>query len=256
MGVNYNSSFRDCKTALDVITKYPSYVGKDNYYMLWPNGSGNTGQLVWCDMTTDGGGWMLIARSHPSIVNYNGQNWGWTGGAIGSVKDFSQAYQAGWTSYWHGNATFSSFLIGNRNGINDNNWGPFIYKTTGINYTNLITSDTQQSYTRTTLKSNTQVYGTTAVPSMQAAIGFGQTGANNNLYYMRDCCGFAASYGAKALSITTTYCNQDNIVYQTYPGPWCGGSSTDGNGIFLSNPTTTANNCVYGGTNQYMLMVR
>ena len=82
----------------------------DGYYTVWPLGRNNPGQLVWCDMTTDGGGWMMIARSHPSTVNFGGQNWGWQGGQIGSIKDFSQAYQAGWYTTWHkAGCSFTSY---------------------------------------------------------------------------------------------------------------------------------------------------
>lgn len=257
MGVVYNSSYTRYRTAKELINDKPSYLGKDGYYMLYPNGPNdiNARQIVYCDMTTDGGGWMMITRSHPTTINYNGQNWGWLGGKIGDVKDFSQAYQAGWKPYWDAyGVTFSEFVFGNRNNINDNSWGPFIYKKTAFTYSNLINSDTQQSSTTTTLKSNTSVYGSISSPGMQGAIGFANTGTTNNVYYMRDCCGFSATYGAKPTSLTTTYCSSDASPY--YSGPWCGGSSTDGNGNFLDGVVVTAGGRTYGGTNQYMIMVR
>lgn len=241
---------RNCRTASDLLAAYPFLSGKDNYYCLYPQGPTGLGQIVWCDMTTDGGGWMMIARSHPTTVNYNGQNWGWRGGPIGSIRDFSQAYQAGWWTYWNGNSTFTNFIFGNRNNINDNTWGPFIYKRSGLDYTTFTTSDTQQGATYTTLKSNASVYGDTGTPGMQSAIGFPITGTSSNLYYMRDCCGFAG-YGAYATNMTTTYCGA--TFY--YAGPWCGGTSTDGSGNFL-NGTYVANGLTFGGTSQYMIMVK
>lgn len=252
MGVTYNQDFSDCKTALDIITKYPSTAGKDGYYMLYPQGRNNPGQLIYCDMTTDGGGWMMIARSHPSTVNYNSQNWGWQGGTIGNIKDFSQAYQAGWWTYWHDNATFTSFIYGNRNNINDNTWGPYIYKR-GISYTTFMTSDTQQSaLTNTVLKSDANVYGDSSGFGMQSAIGFPVSGTASNVYWMRDCCGFSgSSYGATPTSFNTTYCNYSGFFYA---GPWCGGSTTDGSGNFIQGGSNLMTNT--GGTNQYMIMVR
>lgn len=251
MAVYYNQDFSLAKTAKDLLLYYPNTYQKDGYYWLYPNGKENGGQLVWCDMTTDGGGWMMIARSHPSTINYAGQNWGWRGGKIGSVKDFSQAYQAGWWPIWDaGGNTFTEFAFGNRANINNNLWGPFVYKRHNISYYTFLYSDTQQGASYTTIKYDTNVYGNTDGPGMQGAIGYPITGTNNNIYYMRDCCGFAG-YGGVATQMVTTYCGA--TFY--YAGPWCGGSSTDGSGNFLSN-SYDSNGLRYGGTNQYMIMVR
>ena len=168
-------------TAKQLLQANPQYQNVDGYYTLYPND--NTGpQSIWCDMTTDGGGWTLIARSAPS-VNLGGKNWGWKGGAVGSINNFSQAYQLGWGEIWHGNATFTSFIFGNQRTNADNSWGPFIYKVSSIDYSTFFNSDTQQSYTNSTIKSNTAVYGTTDYPGMQGAVGYTTTGTNNNIYY-------------------------------------------------------------------------
>jgi len=254
MSTFYGLSTRICRTALDLLTTYPFLSGKDNYYLLYPQGPNSVGVLTYCDMTIDGGGWMMIARSHPSIVNYNSNNWGWRGGAIGSAKDFGQAYQLGWWTFFNGNTTFSSYIFGNRNNINDNTWGAFVYKVTISDYTTFTTSDTQQGGTSyTTLKSNTSIYGSTSFPGMQGAIGYPISGTSSNFYYMRDCCGFTG-YGAYATFMNTAYCGNDSVVY--YSGPWCGGSSTDGSGNFLSGTYLSGGGNRYGGTNQYMIMVR
>ena len=222
-------------------------------YWIKP-GTNPTPLQVYCDMNTDGGGWMLIARSHPSVVNYGGTSWGWNGNSIGALTTYSEAYQAGWLPYWHNyGATFTSFLFGNRANINNNNWGSFIYKRYNITYSTFNSSDTQQSADYSTIQSDTGVYGSTSTPGMQSAIGYWTTGTNNNIYYMRDCCGFAA-YGGTPTAMNTTYCGNDSVVY--YSGPWCGGSSTDGSGNFSSGTYLTAGGYRYGGTNQYMIMVR
>lgn len=251
MSVYAGPDYRNYKTASELLATYPQLAGKDNYYMLYPQGPSSAGVLTWCDMTTDGGGWMMIARTHPSTVNYNGTNWGWRGGVIGSVKDYSQAYQLGWWTYFNGYTTFSSYIFGNRNNINDSTWGPFIYKMTISSYSTFTTSDTQQSGTSSTLKYNTSVYGSTSFPGMQGAIGYPITGTSNNIYYMRDCCGFAG-YGGYATYMATTYCSNNDV--QFYCGPWCNGSSTDGSGNFVQGGSSSATNT--GGTNQYMIMVK
>jgi hypothetical protein len=250
MSVFSGPNYRNFKTASELLVAFPNLAGQDNYYMLYPQGPNSAGVPVYCDMTTDGGGWMMVARSHPSVVNYNGANWGWTGGSIGNVKDFSEAYQLGWMAFFNGNTTFTEFIFGNRANINNNAWGPFVYKRFGIDYTAFTTSDTQQGASTAVLKSNAAVYGQTDFPGMQGAIGYPTTGTSNNLYYMRDCCGFS-TYGGVPTGMVTTYCGA--TFY--YAGPWCGGSTTDGSGNFL-NGTFVANGLTYGGTNQYMIMVR
>ena len=119
-GPDYGTVKGLARTASDLLALYPETAGKDGYYMLYPNGRTSGGQLVYCDMTTDGGGWMMVARGHPTTVNYNGANWGWRGNKIGSVKDFTQAYQAGWWQYWDNTTSFTSYIFGNRANINNN----------------------------------------------------------------------------------------------------------------------------------------
>lgn len=252
MAVFYNQEFGKYTTAKELLVDRPQYQNVDGLYFLYPNGRSNPGELVYCDMTTDGGGWMLIARSHPTGTPA-ANTWGWSGPKVGAVNDYTQPYQAGWYPTWNAaSKTFTAFIFGNRLNINNNQWGPFIYKHDLLNTTNyasFFSSDTQQTYTKTTIKYDLAVYNTTLYPSMQNAIGFYTTGTANNIYYARDCCGFAA-YGAKPNVMTTTYLGHATLWANS--GPWGAGSSTDGSGNFIQ---TTASN-QQGGTNQYMIMVR
>jgi len=241
--------FQNAKTANDLITAYPDLYGGDGYYNVCPSADGSTFQKVYCDMTTDGGGWMLVTRSHPTTFNKSGSNWGWKGNTIGGVEDFNQSYQAGWYNIWNGNTTFTSFLFGNQRTNYDNTWGPFVYKVSSIDYNSFINSDTQQGYNNTTIKSNTNVYGTDSYPGMQNAVGFAQTGTDNDMYYLRDCCGYGG-YGGYPNNMNTVYCGA--TFY--YAGPWCGGSTTT-NGIYDYN-SFVSNGLLYGGTNQYMIFVK
>jgi hypothetical protein len=220
--------------------------------VYWIKPGGGAAVQVYCDMNTDGGGWMLLARSHPS--GGPGSGWGWKGPDYGSVNDYSQPYQLSWWDRFNGNSqTFTEFLFGNRGNINNSSWGYFIYKRYNINYATFSGSDTQQYYDYTTIKSDTNVYGSASPPGMQTAIGYWTSGTNSNFYYMRDCCGFAG-YGGYPNGMGTTYCGNDSVAL--YSGPWCGGSSTDGNGNFLSGTYLSPAGYRYGGTNQYMIMVR
>jgi hypothetical protein len=241
--------FNTCKTCKDIIDTFPQLAGYDGLYWVYPGGPNTTPYQVYCDMTTDGGGWTLIARSHPTTVNYGGENWGWKGGAIGNINNYSQAYQLGWGEIWNGNTTFTSYIFGNQRTNVDNSWGPFIYKVSSIDYATFFGSDSLQSYTNSTLKSDTSVYGTSSYGGMQNYIGFTTTATNNNIYFMRDCCGFAG-YGGTPTAMSTVYCGANFY----YSGAWCGGSTTTG-GVYDFG-TYVSNGLTFGGTNQYMIMVR
>jgi hypothetical protein len=242
-------AYSTCKTAKEILQLYPELAGKDGYYWVWPDGTNPI--RVWCDMTTDGGGWMLVARSHATTVNYNGTNWGWRGQQIGHVSNFDQAYQIGWEYFHNNGATFTEFIFGNRSHYSNNNWGPFIYKNSGINYTTFITSNTQQSYTKSVIKYDTSIYGQSSYPFMQNAVGFATSGTNSNLYYLRDCCGFAG-YGGTPTGFNTAYRNS-NSRYGS--GPWGRDAAYNSDMSFVQTGVYYGS-YLHGGTNQYMIMVR
>lgn len=244
MATFYNQDTSNCKNALDILTQYPTTAGKDNYYMVYPQGRTAPGQLVYCDMTTDGGGWMLIARSHSSG---SVSNWGFRGPLIGGVKDFTQPYQAGWFDYFQA-GTFTSFLFGNRGNVNDNSWGPCIYKKSGLSSPTFLYNEALGSYTSSVVKTTLAIWNSSSYPGMQSVTGLPISATAANQYLLRDCCGLG--YGGFPNGMGTVYIGDASLW--AYAGPWGAGSTTDGSGNYIQ----TTGNSLIAGTNQYMIFVK
>lgn len=272
MSVLYNEGFKGYRTANELLTAKPFLSGRDGVYMLCPDGTIGSATPVYCDMTTDGGGWMLIARSHnmkDTNITPNGNDflpgtWGWLGTGTGSVYDYSRPYQLPWFTKWHSTGnTFSAFIFGNRLNINNSKWGPFIFKQTLPSYSTLMpSSGLNYNGTRTVLKSDFTVYnpGTgNEYPAMNQMYGYPAEGTNINMFFLRDCCGFSIN-GAFPNGMNAYYV--DGPTTYIYSGPWgavkgpalsalySGLADQDGNFYQKTGSTN------YGGTNQYMIMVK
>jgi len=220
--------------------------------LYWVKSPTGTAVQVYCDMVTDGGGWMLIARTHPAAA-IGASSWGWRGISYGSPAVYTDCYQLPLYTWYTQGFTFTSYMYGNQLTNNSNNWGPFVYKVDLPDLPTFLTSDTQQSgVCYTTLQANTNVYGSTNFPGMQQAIGYPITGTSNNNYYMRDCCGYSV-YGVSPTGVVTTYINSSTV--QFFSGPFALGATLNVDGITytLGGSSLVTN---MGGTNQVMLMVR
>lgn len=214
-------------------------------YWVKPPGQA-TALQVYCDMVTEGGGWMLVARTHPTGTV---TNWGWMASSEGSVTNFSAPYQVGWYSYFHSvGQKFSEIMYGNRANINDNSWGPFIYKRTlpPNGYDEFFTTGTAYWGNTKTVQFDLAIYNLSTQPSMQGYLGYVES---TTKYYMRDVSS-NSTYGVTANGMVTTYVNHATLWY--YSGPFALSTYNGTTGAFDQSSGSN----LYGGTKHVMLYVR
>ena len=154
-------------------------------YSIDPLNNG-TNINVYCDMTTNGGGWTLIARSVSGATN---TSFSWNE-AQGSVSDDAAPYSMNVVAY---GLQFENILFGVYTSAKT--WGSYVYRKVWTQTD--ITTYASSAVSRTV----TAVIGGNSGFNMAAMMGFT---SSTGRYYFRDCCG-NSSYGLLQNGWLTSY---------------------------------------------------
>ncbi|XP_061179316.1 ryncolin-2-like [Saccostrea echinata] len=85
---NFRMKYKDCA---DILKKKPHRKNRDGVYTIYPEKGMK--KKVFCDMTTDGGGWTVIQRRIDGSTDFNGKKW----------ADYAEGFGNPAHEYWLGN---------------------------------------------------------------------------------------------------------------------------------------------------------
>ena len=165
------SAANPANSAVDIIAAGDS-VG-DGFYYITING---TTRQIWCDMTNDGGGWMMAARVHTSTDRWYYSDAYWTNTTL--LNETQGPDYAGHVKNWvYTSFTFSQVRLAagtTSNGLVESSWG-------GTSFSNFMTTGVNSSNSKTTWTNwMTTGLGTSPLPQANCNV----IGTNKNYNYM------------------------------------------------------------------------
>ncbi|XP_062597163.1 ryncolin-1-like [Saccostrea cucullata] len=189
----FPEKFKDCS---EILKKKPHRRNRDGVYTIYP--SSGTKRKVYCDMTTDGGGWTVIQRRMDGTTDFQSKKW----------KNFAEGFGHPKHEYWFGNDAVHALTTGGKMKLRID-----LQRFTGekgfVYYSSFVVGSKSDKY-KLTIGGYKGSFGMKDSFSYHNGMKF-STKDNDNDKWGSNC---AASYGNGWWFNTCHHCNLNGIYYK------------------------------------------